>query len=590
MKKILLSLAVIAACAGNAAAFPKAIYVKQGNSYSKFNLGAAGDMKFSDSGKKMTVTGYGEVVDLDKIDYITFTAPIDETAISSGKQKEKMLQIGQEFINKFDLNKCEDLVLMIDRFTRYDRNEHRYPASEYEWPHEFWDVHNEFKAAMKAAGNIAKGAPAAVRSLRSATVNLYKLSDYFGVYTANSKTETWDKTTDADYFEMRFDAADGDYYKVRLEAGNETSTWNTSDANIELAKEINVTFLKGNDKIATAKVTSNLVQDQNITLSITAETGGYVVTSDMVVLNDGITDKLNVTCDGEYLMSADTNVEGKNLLVYDEIKDAAKEATHYHDEDGNCCGDDPSDLISHVFRGSVDADVLGKLQVKGKAYNFDKLYDGLKESDDQYFTFEGHKCRYYDGNLISWNPETLELTYSYDDLSYYEKAEKYLNNYTDVSLYYDGDNQIQGYLTFEYTEDQYDWYRYGDDYGYYVTDDLKLLYVYREPIYENGNWWGEIIGYKDWTLYGYDYDTDESFEITVDPDKVICPNVMTDVWYEITPVLTFPDLTSFYFEDYFTESAFQGLIDDYDEIIDSYYDITGQERYDDDDYYWDYWD
>lgn len=578
MKKILLSLAVIVACAGNAAAFPKAVYVKQGNSYTKFNLGAAGDMKFSDSGKKMTVTGYGEVVDLDKIDYITFTAPVDDNALTSGQQKDKLLKIGQEFVNKFDLNKCRDLVLMIDRFSRDDDDDND-PASEYEWPREFWDVHNEFKAAMKAAGSLAQGSPAAARALRSSSVNLYKLSDYFGIYTANSRTEKWEKTANADYFEMRFAATDGDFYKVRLEASNATSKWNTPDANIELAKEINVTFLKANDKIATAKVTSNLDQDKSINMNITVETGGYVVTSDMSVLNDGITDKLNVTCDGQYLMSVDTKVDGKNLLIYDELKDAVKEASHYHDAEGNCCGEDPTDLLSHVFRGTTNADILGKLQLKGKAYNFNKLYDGLKEEDDDEYIFEGHKDVYFDGTLISWNPETREMIYSYDDLNYYEKAVKYLNNYTDISVYYDNDSNLQAYVMFENIEEQDDYYYYDENRGYVVTNDSKLLSVYREPIYENGQWWGDIIGYGDWKYMGYDYETGEEYSITFDADKVMCPTSRIEVWSETTPVLTFPDLTSFYFEDYFTESAFKGLIDDYDDIIDSYYNITEQKRH-----------
>lgn len=589
MKKILLSLAVIAACAGNAAALPKAVYVKQGNSYTKFNLGAAGDMKFSDSGKKMTVTGYGEVVDLDKIDYITFNAPIDDNALSPGRQKEKLLQIGQEFVNKFDLKKCEGLILMIDRFSRVEDRYEDDAICEYEWPREFWDVHNEFKAAMKAAGSIAKGSPAAVRALRSATVNLYKLSDYFGVYTANSRTEKWEKTADADYFEMRFAAADGDFYKVRLEASNATSTWNTSDANIELAKEINVTFMKASDKIATAKVTSELVQDKSIKMNIIAETGGYVVTSDLEVLNDGITDKLNVTCDGQYLMSADTKVDGKNLLIYDEMYDAVKEASHYHDENGDCCGEDPTELFAHVFRGNTAVDILEKLQVKGKAFNFNKLYDALKEEDDDdRYVLEGHKVN-VDGNLLSWDPETKEMTISWSDNNYYENVVKYLNNYTDISLYYDNNSQLQGYLSFEYIEDPEDSYIYDDNEvkrGYYVTDDSKVISVYKRAIHKDGEWRNEIVGYDNWAYLDWDYEKNEEYSIYVDESKVIVPTSITRMYYETTPVLTFPDLTSFYFEDYFTKSAFKGLIDDYDAIIDSYYDITGQDRYDDyDDYY-----
>ena len=43
------------------------------------------------------------------------------------------------------------------------------------------------------------------------------------------------------------------------------------------------------------------------------------------------------------------------------------------------------------------------------------------------------------------------------------------------------------------------------------------------------------------------------------------------------PVLMFPDLTSFAFEDYFDEVSFNKLIDDYNDIIDTYNSITGQD-------------
>lgn len=52
----------------------------------------------------------------------------------------------------------------------------------------------------------------------------------------------------------------------------------------------------------------------------------------------------------------------------------------------------------------------------------------------------------------------------------------------------------------------------------------------------------------------------------------------------LDPLLIFPDQTSFRFEDFFDEDSFSKLIDDYNEIIDTYLSITGQERDDDDDY------
>jgi hypothetical protein len=571
MKKILLPLLLAAVCSGNAVGLPKAIYVKQGNEYTKFNLGVAGDLKFSDSGRKLSVAGYGEVVNLDNIDYITFSAPVNETALSPSAQKERLLEIGRELLSYVDLKKNRELVLMIDRFT-YEGEEGD-PFCEYKWPREFWDVHNEFRSAMKSASALAKGAPAAVRKMRSAAVNLYRLADYTGVYTANTKTEKWEKTADADYFEMRYPAADSDFYKVRVEPGKETSRWETPDANVELAKEISISFIKGNDVLASAKIISNLVQDQTVELNIKAETGSYSVSSDMTILNSGISDKLNVYCDGKSLLNAETKVSGKNLLIYDEMYDAVKEATHYHDEDDNCCGEDPSELLSHFFRGSSSLDILGKLQASGKVYNFSKLYDAMPEDGDCYYYPAPNLEVYTRGRVLDWNPETGEIRYTYDDCEANDNMVKYLSNYTDASFSYDNDNKLQGYLSFENVVDEEDGYLWSDETSAYTIKDGFLIYVWRDMEYDEN--WLPTGNYSPWKYTAYDTDTWESVEFTVEDSDVIIPNASTEVYYELTPKLMFPDLTSFVFDDYFTESAFESLIDDYDEIIDSYYSITG---------------
>ena len=41
-------------------------------------------------------------------------------------------------------------------------------------------------------------------------------------------------------------------------------------------------------------------------------------------------------------------------------------------------------------------------------------------------------------------------------------------------------------------------------------------------------------------------------------------------------ILTFPDMTTFSFADYFDKTSFQKLIDDYNAIVDTYDTITGQ--------------
>ena len=73
--------------------------------------------------------------------------------------------------------------------------------------------------------------------------------------------------------------------------------------------------------------------------------------------------------------------------------------------------------------------------------------------------------------------------------------------------------------------------------------------------------------------------------MAVDEKDVIQPGVMVYEYHELSPVIVFPDLTTLRVEEYFTKEAFKALVDDYENIIDSYYSITGQERPADDSEY-----
>ena len=78
-----------------------------------------------------------------------------------------------------------------------------------------------------------------------------------------------------------------------------------------------------------------------------------------------------------------------------------------------------------------------------------------------------------------------------------------------------------------------------------------------------------------WTYYGHNIETGESVEMVVDDSDVITPELITH-YYSIVPVLWFPDGTSFVMEDFFDEGSFAKLIDDYNDIINTYLSITGQ--------------
>jgi hypothetical protein len=119
----------------------------------------------------------------------------------------------------------------------------------------------------------------------------------------------------------------------------------------------------------------------------------------------------------------------------------------------------------------------------------------------------------------------------------------------------------------------------------YIENNGHLYSAWRDIIdyYYDYNTGEQINTYGPW-YYDFDlYDEDDNWlkgvTVEVDESDLVYPNVIKDVSYEITPKLTFPDQTSFYFEDFFDEDTFEGLIDDGDSLVDTYYLITGQDRY-----------
>lgn len=573
MKRTLLSaLALVAVII--ASAFPKALYVKQGDTYTKYNFGVAGDLKFSDGGKTLTITGYSEAINLDAIDYITFTAPVQES-LTPSEQKAKMIAIGEEVNKRVDLYNVQDALRMVDCFTNGSKSNGWYPYCEYEVPQEYWDVHNEVGAnAMRAAA----GDVGAVAKLRAGAAKLYKFGDYTGIYNANSTTRSWERIAQADYFEMRFRAEDGDNYVVRLTPSEEFTTYTTPDYIGQLPRTIEILMTKGNTTIATGSIKSELKQDVSISINTDITCGKYNAAETMLIENDKITVDATVTVGGEKLATANSVVLGKNLLNYDEMRAAIDDARHWHDEDGNCQGEDFDALTSHFVRANTTADVLGLLQANVKGFAFNKIYNEFKDADDNpynYLTLDNGKCVYTYGKIINQSADHSMFTVTQDDFAYYDKLGNYLNNYLDGTFYYDNKPEIQGYLYFEPSEESYDdtpWYDEGEPrYGFTVVDGF-LVSVTRDQTWTDGQY---TFGPWYYTAYTETYDDSENIEVA--ESQVYFPKLVTHTFYNLTPVLAFPDLTSFAFEDFFTEDSFKALINDYEDIISTYETIVGRD-------------
>lgn len=567
MKKTFLTILAAMSVIG-VSALPKAVYVKQGDTYTKYNFGVAGDLRFSNEGKTLTITGYSETIDLDKIDYITFTAPVQQS-LTPSEHKKKLITIGEEINKRIDLYNVQDALRMQECFTRSNESNDWYPYSEYKVPQEYWDVFNEFgdNAMRAAAGNVG-----AIAKVRAGATNIYKFQDYTGIYNANSKNYTWERIATADYFEMRFRADDGDNYVVRLTPSKDFTSYVTPDYRGQLPKNIDILLAKGNTTIATGWLKSELKQDESISFETEITCGKYTAHETMRILNNAITSDISVTVAGEKFATATRKVDGKNLLVYDEIYEAIHEASHWHDENGNCMGEDCTTLSSHFIRANATADVLGLLQAKVKAFNFNKVYTHFKDKNDYpYGKINLGDGRYIDarGRILKANSDNSILTTTGYDSEYYNEFEMYLNNYADASFYYDNKPALQGYLTFDAMEDSWEytpWYDTDSPRSGYTIIDGYLVYVNRDQ-----NWSENGYIYGPWHYTIYDENNWDNIEyVEVAEDKVIFPKVLNIVDYTISPVLTFPDLTSFALEDFFDESSFKTLINDYEDIISTY--------------------
>ena len=577
MKKFYLTLAALATASASALAvssLPNALYIVKDGNYQKFNFGVASDLVFSNNGKTLSISGYNRQIDLDQIDYITFEAPMTES-LTASQQKERLVKIGEEINSIIDVNRHSELILMcnslIETLEENWDDEDYYRSNR---GNESAKIQKEIKQMMKALRSFSKGDVASVRDLTRASVEIYKLDDFFGIY--EIKNNEVEKTADADHVELRWtDEAKGNY-SVTVVTSSEISKYETSDGIIEIPEKIEINFLHAATSLAEAIVTTDIMQDKKIGLNLDFESNGYVVKNTVNVLDNAVNETTKVWIDGTLLVDAVADVSGRNLLSYDEIKDDIKEASHYHDEDDNCCGENPERLLAHFIKGSAKADILGKLQINGMVYDPLKVYNGVKDEedeDDNYDPYQG--CIEIDGwyiggrKVIDVNADKSIVNVNESESNDRESLQaknQYLNDYSDITFSYDKTDKMEGFLSFDIYD--YVWsYNPSDKRPYAIIDGRLISYLEQR---EDG-YYAEAFLYDENEYYPYQYKY-----IKINDSDVFFPVEVAEHEFEITPKLFFPDMTSFYLEDFFDEVSFTSLINDYDSIIDTYKAIINQ--------------
>lgn len=570
MKKSLLTVMALCVTLG-AASMPKSVYVKKGDSYIRYNFGVAGMLNFSNNGKTLAISGYNELINLDEIDYITFDAPVSEQALTPSAQKEKLIQIGEAVNRCVNLKENSDVIDMFHFF--FDHIEVKgqsvCPPSEFDMPEEYSGIH--VRKLVKSMSHLAHLNMTGGVKLAKSAVELYKVDDYLGVFTADYNGKKWVKTADANYLEFNYTPPTGENvnYSIRLTPSSSYSQWNTKDANVRLPETMDLVLKKDGKDLGNIRISSELHQDQQIRLAVDGSLGTAGIELSFNVVDNGIDLHTLLTNRGEYIGEINQHIDGKNLVNYDLMYEDIRDSMHHHDEYGNCIDEEPEKAISHFIRAKVSADILHLLQLDGRIGNPSRIYQifvGEEEDDDNnMFEYKGYRF-YHNGNasLLSDDKTVISSQWSDnpDEMVPYVNA---LNDYSDISFYYDGNKILQGFLGFDMNVGRNEW----SVSSQYVIINGYLVYTYEY----DGDYWVSLCDSKDeWKSLPI-----EEFDLT--EKDVIRPVMEVEQYCDITPILIFPDGTSFYFEDYFDKDSFTDLINDYDEVIDTYYELTGKNNY-----------
>ena len=588
MKKIIIILSVMLTAISTMAFNQRAFYVVKGDDIAIYKFGVASDLKFSNNGRTLTVTGYSESINLDEIDYITFNPPTENIGMTPSAQKEKMIKIGEEINKRTDLNKVPELMRMLHVYTAThtnEDNEFHYPSVEFSFPREFWDTH-EMIEITKNLLELSTGNFAASRALAANTVKLYKASDFYGIYRANEEHEIWEKIDAADFLEIQFMSQDNtNYYIARLECSDDVTTWTTSQFVTRAPKTMTLSLFFKEELLAKSIITTEMVQGQSISLKFASDADVYDVKTDIGIYNDSIIEHTYVTVDGEYFLESNSKIDGKDLLKYEVMKPAIKDCFEEDLGNGEYKDPDMTALFAQLYRAHSHVDVMNMLQTDGRIYEFGKLYNVLKDdSEDNYSDYivdlgDGYSAwAVYDKKAV-WDKEKNIIIWDDGREMNVSNGVKHLGDYTDIKFFYDGKKTMQGLLSWEPKEEideQENWFEEWESNkmsGYTIYKE-KIISVRREPeYYYNETTEQTEFRLTGWFIEGYHTETGESKKITVSEKDVFFPAMTRRIYHESEPVLIFPDMTIFAFGDYFTNDSFSKLVDDYKDLINLFKEI-----------------
>ena len=366
---------------------------------------------------------------------------------SSEQQKERLSQIGKEFLNSIPASDFNEL----DELGNYIADTYCNKDSKTEDVEKWAD--KCFKALIDEVLDPKTSGDDYYKSIYNYTRRTYKLSQFRAHLTWNSSKNKWEvqegtsdlkatckdkngqtvtatlttsgKTTkvyageielDDDYnYNWWYD--DYGYYHSQS-----TYTSETDIAYVEVPEVVNIKLTRGGQTLVSVQVKTDLssLSGQNFdlsksafTVSVSAQLAGYDIQCDRVSAKanteNGIVSKVTILKNGKKLLSAEVsataNVSGSGM-VWSENADEKAIEKNLENTTGNV--------------SVCNFDILGQLQISATCSDIKKIAEYMEEAED---------ARY--------NEATVN--------NYVQK----INNLAAVKFYYDGNNTLQGNIELE---------------------------------------------------------------------------------------------------------------------------------------------
>lgn len=368
---------------------------------------------------------------------LSFTACSDDdenggegTELTPDQNKQKLESIGLETIGKINAADHAELLKTMDAFSEcVDRGDLELERRE------------EFDIVAELLGNIrsvcAKSNLGGMVNFTSTNYDLYKLAEYYGIYTYDAQNEEWIFATNDNDTKLEFNfSANGESAVIKVAAsGNESMVEIDDDNAVMVPENVEAIISKGGKelcKLSVALKVSDAAKTANITAQLSAN--GYVFLVKTNASKTAATADFTLDKNNETLISATADLAGVNMTDKDAIEDAAD-----------------NDNIQDLFKSAnVTVNIINEATVKASCSNFTNLINLLNDLDDRY----------------SWKQQYAK--------EYNEKVAEAYNKYIDAKLYYTSDAVIANFkMQVYYDEDDY-YYDYES--GTYPAPMVKGLY------------------------------------------------------------------------------------------------------------------